>query len=89
MGILSEMLMHGDITATTPCAKLTCRHAIHQIGALWFILHGNSYYTVVASILVPSTASCRTKHGVKSVRSRDYSQASAILPTVTHPSHAN
>ena len=35
MGILSEMLVHGDITATTSCAKLTCPHAIHQIGALW------------------------------------------------------
>ena len=35
MEILSEMLVHGDITATTSCAKLTCRHAIHQIGALW------------------------------------------------------
>ena len=35
MGILSEMLVHGDITATTLCGKLTCRHAIHQIGALW------------------------------------------------------
>ena len=33
MGILSEMLVHGDITATTSCAKLTCCHAIHQIGA--------------------------------------------------------
>ena len=49
MGILSEMLVHGDITATTSCTKLTCRHAIHQIGS---ILYGNSYYTVVASILV-------------------------------------
>ena len=34
MGILSEMLVHGDITATTSCAKLTCRHTIHQIGSL-------------------------------------------------------
>ena len=34
------------------------------------ILHGNSYYTVVASILVPSAASCRTKLcEVKSVSS--------------------
>ena len=57
MGILSEMLVHGDITATTSCAKLTCRHAIHQIGACGPILYGNSYYTVVAGILVPSTGS--------------------------------
>ena len=35
MGILSEMLVHGDIAATTSCAKPTCRHAIHQISALW------------------------------------------------------
>ena len=55
MGILSEMLVHGDITATTLCGKLTCRHAIHQIGS---ILYGSSYYTVVAGSLVPSAASC-------------------------------
>ena len=29
------MLVHGDIAATTSCAKLTCTHTIHQIGALW------------------------------------------------------
>ena len=53
------------------------------------ILYGKNYYIVVAGILGPSTASCRAIHGVKSVGSQDYSQASAILPTVTHPSHAN
>ena len=51
-----EMLVCGDITATTSCTKLTRRHAVYQIGTLW--LHGNSYCTVVASILVPSAASC-------------------------------
>ena len=35
MGILSEVLVHGEITATTLCAKLTCCHAIHQIDTLW------------------------------------------------------
>ena len=30
------------------------------------ILHTNSYYTVVAGILVPSTAFCRT-HGVRNL----------------------
>ena len=32
------------------------------------ILHSNSYYTVVAGILVSSATSCKTIHGVKSVR---------------------
>ena len=56
MRIFPEMLVCGDMTVTTSCTKLTCRHAVDQIGTLW--LHGNSYYTVVASILVPSAASC-------------------------------
>ena len=55
MGIFPEMLVCGNITATTSCTKLTHRHAVDQIGTF---LHGNSYYTVVASILVPSAASC-------------------------------
>ena len=67
------------------CTKVTCRHAVDQICSLWLY----SAYTVVAGIFVPSAASCRTIHGVKSVRSRDYSQPLAILPTVTHPSCAN
>ena len=45
-------LVCGDITVTTSCTKLTCRHAIDRICGS--ILHGNSYYTVVASIFVPS-----------------------------------
>ena len=55
-----EMLVCGDITATTSCTKLTRRHAVDRIGTrlCGSILHGNSYYTVVASILVPSAASC-------------------------------
>ena len=58
MGIFPEMLVCGDITVTTSCTKLTCRHAVHQIGTLWLHSTGNSYYTVVASTLVPSAASC-------------------------------
>ena len=68
MGIFSEMLVCGDITVTT---KLTCCHAVNQIGTLW--LHSTwqqLLYTVVASILVPSAASCRIKLcRVKSVSS--------------------
>ena len=37
------------------------------------ILHRNSYSTVAAGILVQSIASCKTIHGVESVRSWDYS----------------
>ena len=54
MGILSEMLVHGDIIATTLCAKLTCCHAIHQIGALW-----------VHSILQQLLYSCSRYFGAK------------------------
>ena len=35
MGIFPEMLVCGDITVTTLCTKLTCRHAVDQIGTLW------------------------------------------------------
>ena len=52
-------------------------------------VYSSSYYTVVAGIFVPSAAFCRIIHGEKSVRCQGYSQALAILPTVTHPSHAN
>ena len=90
MGIFPEMLMSvmcGDIiTVTTSCADLGCCHSVNQIGS---ILHSNSYYTVVAGILVPSATSCKTIHGVKSVRSRDYFQPLEILSTATRPSHAN
>ena len=58
MGVFSEMLMCGDITVTTLCTKLTCRHAAYQLVLCGSILHGNSYYTVVAGILVPIAASC-------------------------------
>ena len=59
MGIFPEMLVCRDMTVTTLCTKLTRRHAVDQISTLWLesILHSNSY-TVVASILVPSAASC-------------------------------
>ena len=35
MGIFPEMLVCGDITVTTLCAKLTHRHAVDQISTLW------------------------------------------------------
>ena len=38
------------------------------------VLHSNSYYTVVASIFLVSTASCKAICGVASVRTSDYSQ---------------
>ena len=57
-----EMLVCRDITVVTSCIDLAV--AI-QIGS---ILHSNSYYTVVAGILVPNATSCKTIHGVKSVR---------------------
>ena len=38
------------------------------------VLHSNSYYTVVASIFLVSTASCKAICEVTSVRTSDYSQ---------------
>ena len=61
MGIISEMLVCGDITVTS-CTKLTCHYAVHQIGTVW---HGNSYYKYSCTYQVPSAASCRTICGVK------------------------
>ena len=80
--ILELSHMCGDITATTSCAKLMLFIRLVLCGS---ILYGNSYYI---GILVPDTASCRTIHKVKSVGSQNYSQASAILPTVTCPLYA-
>ena len=60
--IMWEMLMCGDITVTASCTDLARHHSVNQIGST---LHSNSYY---AGILVPSATSCKTIHGVKSVR---------------------
>ena len=38
------------------------------------VLYSNSHYTVVASILFASAASCKAICGVASVRTSDYSQ---------------
>ena len=58
VGIISQMLVCGDIRTTTSCAKLTCHHAVHQIGALCV---SSSYYIVVASISVPALNNAQSK----------------------------
>ena len=55
MGIFPEMLVCGDITVTTLCTKLAML-SIRSV-LCGSILHGNSYYTVIASTLVLSAAS--------------------------------
>ena len=91
MGIFPEMFMCGDITVTKFCTDLACICQSNRHHVAPFYIATDNYYTVihVAGIVVPSATSCKTIHGVKSVRNRDYSQSSAILSTVTHPSHAN
>ena len=55
MGILSEMLTHGQQhrMVSLPVAMLFIRLVLYGS-----ILYGSSYYTVVAGSLVPSAASC-------------------------------
>ena len=71
MGISTEMFMCEDMTSLLilPVAMLSMR-SLHSSTAL----HTNSYYTVVASIFLVSTASCTAMCGVASIRTSDYSQ---------------
>ena len=59
MGIFPEMLVCGDITVTTLCTKAyqssPCCRCDRYIVAPFYMA---SYYTVVASVLVPSSGSC-------------------------------
>ena len=54
---------------TLPVAMLSMR-SLHTAT----VLYSNSYYTVVASIFLVSTASCKIICGAASVRTSDYSQ---------------
>ena len=58
-----------DRVLTLPIAMLSMR-SLHSAT----VLYSNSYYTVVASIFLVSTASCKAICGVASVRTSDYSQ---------------
>ena len=69
MGISTEMLVCEDMTLYTDLAR---RHVVDEISAT--VLHSNSYYTVVASIFLVSTVSCKAICRVASVRTADYSQ---------------
>ena len=78
MGISTEMLMCEDMTS---CTDLACRHVVDEIGTVGHCsvtathsLCSNSYYTVVASIFLVSTGSCKAICRVASVRTSDYSQ---------------
>ena len=66
MGISTEMLICEDMTSYTDLAR---RHVVDET-----VLCSNGYYTVVASIFLVSTASCKAMCGVASVRTLDYSQ---------------
>ena len=87
MGIFPEMLVCGDITVTTLCTNLTCRHAIDQIGTLWFhstwqkLLYSYSKYFGAQHCFVLNNAQCKISQKLRLF--------SAILPIVTRPSHAN
>ena len=68
MGIFLEMLVCGDITATTSCTKLTCRHAVDQIGTLWLhstwqqLLYSCSKYFGVKHCFLLNNAQCTVKN---------------------------
>ena len=65
MGIFPEMLVCGDITATTSCTKLTRRHAVHQIGTLWLhstwqqLLYSCSKYFGAKRCFLLNNARCK------------------------------
>ena len=83
MGILTEMLVCENMTS---CTDLVHRHVVNQIAIL---LYSNSYNTVVASIFLVNTASCKA---IWSSISQNFRQFSAILAKVTCPfnaTHAN
>ena len=86
-GIFPEMLVCGDITVTTSSTKLTCCHAVDQIGTLWVhstwqqLLYSYSKYFGAQRCFVLNNAQCKISQKLRLF--------SAILPTVTHPSHAN
>ena len=68
MGISTEMLVCEDMTSCTDLARC------HIVDEITTVLYSNSYYTVLASIFLVSTASCKAICGVASVRTPDYSQ---------------
>ena len=74
MGISIEMLVYED--------KTSCTHR-HVVLSSATVLYSNSYYTVLASIFLVSTASCKAICRMASIR-----LFSAILTKVTHPSNA-
>ena len=74
MGISTETLVCEDMTS---CTDLARRHVVDEIATICHCsVYGcsNSYYTVVASIVLISAASCKAICGVASVRTSDYSQ---------------
>ena len=73
MGISREMLMCEDMT----CTDVARRHDLARRHAT--VLPSNSYYIVVASIFLISTASCK--------ESSIFRLFSAILAEVTRPSN--
>ena len=83
MGISTETLVCEDVTSCTDLARC---HVVNEIT----VLNSNSYHTVVATIFLVSTASCKAICRVASVRTSDYSPFlfSAILAKVTRPSNA-
>ena len=67
MGISTEMLVCEDMTS---CTDLARHHVVDEIARFCH----RSDYTVVASIFLVSTASCKAIYEVTSVRTSDYSQ---------------
>ena len=71
MGILTEMLMCEDMTSYT---DLTIAMLSMRLLNSATVLYSNSYYTVVASIFLVSTASCKAICRVALVKTSDYYQ---------------
>ena len=77
---------NGDITVTTLCTKLTCRHAVDRIGTLWLhstwqqLLYSCSKYFGAKRCFLLNDARCKISQKLRLF---------AILPTAMCPSHAN
>ena len=74
MEILTEMLMYEDVL-TLPVAMLSTR-SLHSAT----ILCSYSYYTVITSIFLASTASCKAVCGIAPVRTSEFSTRVCTRP---------
>ena len=77
MGISTETLVCEDMTSCTDIAMLSMR-LLHSAT----VLYSNSYYTVVASVFLISTASCKALcRGVVSLHRSELDLAKVTRPS--------